>query len=162
MRILLFVVLAQLFAFSAVAGDRLEWLSKLDDPWITKHPPAGDFGIERWTSLPDSLFAFVPESRDEEALSLLVNRDSVAIDCKLATRLASSLKCPRHRNFKPYLVRAVELKQSLGSVGPSQKADEIWMDYLGPLEPGKLRRRAAVLYLRHPPKHLYVTFTLES
>jgi hypothetical protein len=131
---------------------------KLCDPWQTLPRVYND--AETWTSLDD--FVVLPVGQDKAALKLLARHKVVALDCAAFAEILPGTPCPHDAGRKPYLVRAVELLQSLGGIRVSTHGADVDVNYNGPIEPGTPRHRAVILYLQAPPKRLYVSVTLYS
>lgn len=148
-----FALLAFLVVTSAVFADQ-------PDLWLTPPHASDDDGT--WMRLDGDRFITLPAGQDAAALKLLALHKIVVLNCKTFVKVLPGTPCPHDADRKPYLVRAIEMLQSLGSIRVDQRGDDIDVNYNGPIEPGEIRHRAVILYLPAPPKHLSVSITLYS
>ena len=133
------------------------------DRWVTsaRDVPSHDDNAAA-KKLDEDRYVILPAGEDATALKLLARHKMVALDCATYAKIRPSAPCPHDADRKPYLARAVDLQQSLGSIHVLQDGGDIAMDYNGPIESGSIRHRAVILYLPAPPKHLIVSITLYS
>jgi len=130
------------------------------DLWLASPPPR--LADVTWENFDYGRVTFLPSGEDAVALKLLARHKIVALDRKTFTKILPGAPYPQEADRKPYLVRGVEMEQSLGSIGVVKHGEDLCVLYNGPIEPGDIRHRAAILYLPAPPKHLYVAITLYS
>ena len=148
-----FALFALLAATSIASADP-------PDLWLTP-PRAADADIV-WKGFDSSRVTFLPKGEDAAALKLLARHKIVALNHAAFAKVMPGTSYPQETDRKPYLVRGVEMEQSLGSIGVISHGDDLCVIYSGPIEPGEIRHRAAILSLPAPPKYLCVSISLYS
>lgn len=127
------------------------------DVWMTASPTHGD---GEWQNLEADRFLVLPVGKDSDALRMLARKPVVALSSAAFKKILPGMPYPVAPDRRPFLIRGIEVVQSLGSIHVLQYQGEILADYNGPLERGDTRRRAIVVFLPASPRKLYVTVTL--